>query len=454
MVGTKGKEALVLGGSVAGLLAARVLADHYATVTIVERDLLPGTATQRRGVPHGQHVHAMLPRGLQIIEGLLPGFTARVASAGGLTGDILANVRWNLNGLPLRRTATGLTALSASRPLLEGTIRERVRAIANVTILDGYDVTGLCASAGLDRITGATVARRDGTEPRVVGADLVVDATGRGSRTPRWLAELGYGTPSADRVAIDLAYTSFLVTAPEDLLGDDLLVATARFPGQRRSSVMQRLEGGRVLITLAGVLGERPPVAPGELPAYAETLPTTDTYDVLRAAKLLSAPVAFHFPTYVRHRYDHLRRFPVGLLVTGDATCGFNPVYGQGMTVAAMNAVALAEELSHGAEPDPYRYFSAVARTLEAPWRLAVGADLALPGVTGPALPESPLTPEYLRRLQLAATEDAEVAATLVRVTSLVEPPPALLRPEIVQRVERAAVAPDAPRIPATYNGG
>jgi 2-polyprenyl-6-methoxyphenol hydroxylase-like FAD-dependent oxidoreductase len=450
MVGINGKHALVLGGSIGGLLAARVLADRYATVTIVERDRLPGTAAQRRGVPHGQHVHAMLPRGLQIIEGLLPGFTAQVASAGGLTGDILANVRWYLNGLPLRRTAVGLTALSASRPLLEGTVRERVRALPNVTILDGYDVIGLCASAARDRITGAAVARRDGTDQRVVDADLVVDATGRGSRTPRWLAELGYETPSADRVDIDLAYTSCLVTVPDSLLGDDLVVVTARFPGQRRSSVMQRLEGGRVLVTLAAVQGERPPVTLEDLPAFARTLAVPDTYDVLCAAKPLGAPVAFRFPAYVRYRYDHLRRLPAGLLVTGDATCGFNPVYGQGMSVAAMNAAALAEELGHGAEPDPHRYFQAVAQTLEAPWRMAVGADLALPGVTGPALPDSPLTPEYLRRLQLAATEDAEVAAALVRVTSLIEPPPTLLRPEIAQRVERAAVAPAASPIPST----
>jgi 2-polyprenyl-6-methoxyphenol hydroxylase-like FAD-dependent oxidoreductase len=142
----------------------------------------------------------------------------------------------------------------------------------------------------------------------------------------------------------------------------------------------------------------------------------------------------------VRHRYDHLRRLPAGLLVAGDATCGFNPVYGQGMSVAAMNAAALADELARGGEPDPYRYFQSVAQILEAPWRLAVGADLALPGVTGPALADSPLTPEYLRRLQLAGTEDAELAAALVRVTGLVDPPRTLLHPEIVARVERARV--------------
>jgi 2-polyprenyl-6-methoxyphenol hydroxylase-like FAD-dependent oxidoreductase len=439
-----GEHALVLGGSIAGLLAARVLADSYATVTIVERDRLPATAQHRRGVPHGHHVHAMLPGGLRIIEELLPGFTAAVTSAGGLTGDILAQVRWYLNGLPLPRTPAGLTALAASRPLLEGTIRERVRALPGVTVLDGHDVTGLHAAAGGDRITGAVVAGRDGEGSRVLEADLVVDATGRGSRTPRWLAGLGYEPPAADVVAIDLAYSSCVVTAPAELFGDDLVIVIPRFPGQRRSAVIQRLEGGRALITLAGILGERPPVTPDALPAYARTLSTPEAYDVLRASEPLGRPAAFHYPAYVRYRYEHLRRLPAGLLVAGDAICGFNPVYGQGMSVAAMNAAALADQLSGGSEPDPYGYFRAVSDILEAPWRLAVGADLALPGVTGPALPASPLTPEYLRRLQLAANEDAIVAVALIRVTSLVDPPRTLLRPEIVERVAAAGSVPSS----------
>ena len=438
---TDRQHALVLGGSIAGLLAARVLADHYANVTIVERDRLPTTPAHRRGVSHGRHVHAMLPSGLQIVEDLLPGFTAQVVAVGGLTGDVLADARWNLNGRPLRRAVTGLTALSAGRPLLEGTIRDRIRQLPQVTLLEGYDVTGLAASPGGDRITGATVAHRDGTGARDLTADLVVDATGRGSRTPDRLAGLGYPAPPADRVAIDLAYSSCLFAAPADVFGGDLVVVTPRFPGQRRSSVMQRLEGGRVLITLAGVRGERPPHTLDAWPAYAATLATSDTLDALRTLQPIGDPVPYRYPEYVRHRYDLMPALPAGLLVTGDANCGFNPVYGQGMSVAAMDAAALAAELDRDGEPDPYRYFAAVARILEAPWRLAVGADLALPGVTGPALPDSPLTPDYLRRLQLAATEDAVVATALIRVTSLVDPPPTLMRPDIVERVMRTPVA-------------
>jgi 2-polyprenyl-6-methoxyphenol hydroxylase-like FAD-dependent oxidoreductase len=442
------EHAVVLGGSIAGLLAARVLADRYASVTLVERDRLPAGAEHRRSVPHGHHVHGMLPRGLQILEELLPGFTQRVVSAGGLAGDVLANVRWYLNGRLLRRAETGLTALSASRPLLEAAIRERVRALPNVTVLDGYDVVGLCASAGLERITAATVTGPTGGDIRTVPADLVVDATGRGSRTPRWLAELGYEPPPIDRVVVGLSYSSCLFEEPDGMFGDDIVVVTARFPGQRRSSVMQRLEGGRVLVTLAGVLGERPPDTLDGFPGYARTLAMPDTYEMVRAAKPIGAPVPFRCPTYVRHRYEQLTRFPAGLLIAGDANCSFNPVYGQGMGVAAMNALALRDELEHGGEPDPYRYFLAVSRTLEAPWRLAVGADLALPGVTGPVLPDSPLTGEYLGRLQLAATEDTEVAAAFLRVTSLVDPPAALLRPDIVERVIRRDQTTATPSLP------
>jgi FAD dependent oxidoreductase len=250
-------HALVLGGSITGLLAARVLADEYAGVTIVDRDRLPAGVEHRRGVSHGHHVHGMLPKGLQILEELLPGFTRRVRAAGGLDGDLLGNVRWNLQGRTLRRADIGLTVLSASRPLIEGTIRERVRALPNVTVLDGHDIAGIRTTPGGERITGATVTGSTGESSRVVPADLVVDATGRGSRMPRWLVEAGYLPPPADRVAIDLSYSSCLFDAPDGILGDDLIVVTARFPGQRRSSVMQLIEGGRILITLAGVLGGR-----------------------------------------------------------------------------------------------------------------------------------------------------------------------------------------------------
>jgi 2-polyprenyl-6-methoxyphenol hydroxylase-like FAD-dependent oxidoreductase len=409
-------RAVVLGGSIAGMLAAAALAQRYSSVTVVERDVLPrpGNRDHRRGVPQGRHVHGLLPQGLRIVEELLPGFTERVLAAGGHQGDILGNTRWYLNGLPLRQAHTGLAALSASRPLLEGSVRDLALALPNVTLLDGHDVVGVCADGG--GVTGARVTSLHGGGSRVMPAGLVVDATGRGSRAPRWLADLGLPVPAEEAVRIDLAYTSRLFDVPDELFDGDIVVVTARFPGQHRSSVMQRLEGGRALVTLAGVQGERAPADLAGFTAYAESLPVSATADVVRAATPAGDAVAFRYPTYVRRRYEQLETVPDGLLVLGDAACAFNPVYGQGMSVAAMCAGALRTSV------EPAAFFAAQAALLDAPWTLAVRAD-----VEGPSEP--------LRRLQLAAVHDAELAEAFIRVTALVDPPSALSAPWIAQRL-------------------
>jgi 2-polyprenyl-6-methoxyphenol hydroxylase-like FAD-dependent oxidoreductase len=428
-------RAVVLGGSVAGLLAASALAGRYTEVVIVERDVLPSRVEHRKGVPQGRHVHGFLPSGLRLVEELLPGLTAGMVAEGALLGDILGNVRWYLNGQLLRQAPTGLVALSASRALIEAAIRDAVRSRPNVTVLDGWEVVGLCATDDRRRVTGARVTSRHGAGSRVLPADLVVDATGRGSRLSRWLVGLGYAPPPEDVVAIGLSYATRVFAMPPDPFGDDIIVATARFPGQRRSAIAQRLEGGRVMVTLAGVLGERPPGDLAEFISYARSLPVPDTYRIVRAGEPAGDAFLFRCPTYVRRRFERLTDLPAGLLAIGDATCAFNPVYGQGMTVAAATAMALRDEVRTPGGIDPARFFATQSRLLDAPWALAAGADLAQPGVTGPALPPSPLTGDYLARLQRAAADDAELATAFLRVTSLVDPPAALLADAVRERV-------------------
>ena len=418
--------AVVLGGGMAGLLAARVLTDEYARVILVERDRFPRGSEHRRGIPHGHHAHALLPRGRQVMEDLLPGLTAQLMASGALAGDVLGNIRWYLNGQRLSRTSTGLLALSASRPLIEGAIRERVLALRNVTTLDGYDIVGLRSSPDRRRITGvrATSPHRDGD--RVVSADLVVDATGRGSRSPRWLAELGYPTLELDRVTVGLTYASRVFRTPPQFFGDDIAVVTPRYPGKLRSGVMQRIEGDRVIVTLAGLLGERPPLELEGFARYAASLAAPDIHEAVRSSRPIAEPAAFRFPTYVRRRYERLTDVPAGLFVIGDAMCAFNPVYAQGMSVAALGAAVLRDEVRRGGEPDGPRFYAAMSRMLDAPWTLAVGADLAVAGVEGPPMPRSSLSHEYLAALQRRAVEDADVAAAFIRVTSLVDEPSTL----------------------------
>jgi 2-polyprenyl-6-methoxyphenol hydroxylase-like FAD-dependent oxidoreductase len=431
-------HAVVLGGSIAGLLAARVLTEHYDHVTVIERDLLPARPQHRQGTPHDRHFHGLLPHGVQVIERLLPGITAALTAAGGLAGDVLGHIRWYLRGRMLQQADSGLTMLSASRPLIEAALRDRVRALPNIRMLDGHQATGLCTSADRRQITGALVTPRAGGADLQFPADLVVDATGRRTRARLWLEELGYPPPPADQVRIWLRYVTRVFAAPPAILGTDIMVAIAPQPRQKRSGVMQRIEGNRVLVTLAGVYGDRPPLNPDGFADYAATLAAPDIHQLIRASKPLTAPAQFHCPTYERHHYEQLTTFPAGLLAIGDAICSFNPVYSEGICAAARTAMALQEQLSHSHEPTAAGFFRSASTVLDTPWGLTASSDLTAAGGAAPPLPTWPLTANYRACLEAAAPDDAILSAAYVRVAALIDPPAALLSPAIQRRVTAA----------------
>jgi len=433
-------RAVVLGASMAGLLAARVLADAYGQVTVIDRDQLPQAGTHRRGVPHGRHLHALLARGQQALEELFPGLTAELVAHGAAAGDVLGNGRWFLGGHRLRQAHTGLVALCASRPFLEGHVRARVRALPNLTILDRCQVIGLATTPDGRRVTGVRALRRaDGNAgaEEVLGADLVIDATGRGSRTPTWLQALGYARPPTERVRIGLGYATRTFRLPPDALGGDLGMLHGSTPEHPRGGALLLVEGGRWMVTLAGMLGDYPPIDPDGFLAFAGSLQFQDIYEAIRDATPLDDPVAFRFPASVRHRYERLPRFLDGLLVVGDAVCSFNPIYGQGMSVAALEALALRRHLRRGVVPQPRRWFREIARVVDVPWDIAVGGDLVFPGVPGRRTAKVRLVNAYLARLHPAAAHDAGLASAFMRVAGLVAPPQSLLRPAIALRVLR-----------------
>jgi 2-polyprenyl-6-methoxyphenol hydroxylase-like FAD-dependent oxidoreductase len=438
-----GDRAVVLGASMAGLLAARVLADAYVQVTVIDRDQLPEAPMQRRGVPHGRHAHALLTGGQQGLEELFPGLTAELIAHGAPTGDLLARGRWYLNGHRLRQAHSGLVALSPSRPLLEGQIRARVRALPNVAFLDRCDILGLAATPDHRRITGVRALRQaDGRAEQVLGADLVVDATGRGSRTPVWLEALGYARPETEQVRIGLGYATRTYRLPPDALHGDLGIVQAATPQHPRSGVLLLLEDDRWMVTLGGRLGDYPSTDPDGFLDFARSLRFPDIYEAIRHAEPLDDPVGFRFPASVRHRYERLDRFPDGLLVLGDAVCSFNPVYGQGMSVAALEALILRRHLQQGAAPQPRRLFRDQARVVDVPWEIAVGGDLIFPGVPGRRTLKGRLVNAYIARLHAAAAYDAQLASAFLRVAGLVAPPQSLLRPGVALRVLRASSHP------------
>ena len=311
-----GDRAVVLGASMAGLLAARVPTEHYAQVTVIERDELPKTPTHRRGIPHGRHIHALAARGLQILEELFPGLTTELVTGGAALGDMLTDARFYFSGHRMRQAHSGLLLLCASRPFLEQQVRAKVQAHANLQILAGYDVVGLdTASDDGRRVIGVQVLpRADGSAEEHIGADLVVDASGRGSRIPAWLESLGYQRPERDEVRIGLGYATRTYRLAADALDGNLAVLDAATPENPRTGALQRLEGDRWMLTLAGILGDHPPTDPDAFLDFARSLRFPDIYRAVRDADPLDAPVAFRFPASVRHRYERGNRFPAGLI--------------------------------------------------------------------------------------------------------------------------------------------
>lgn len=431
-----GSRAIVLGGSIAGLLAARVLAESFHEVLVVDRDELTGVTTARRGVPQGRHVHGLLARGQQILEELFPSFTAGIMAAGIPTGD-LGELRWYFNGVRLKPATTGLICLSATRPVLESHVRARVAALPNVTLVEQTDIVGITTSRDNTTVTGARVQRRGSEETEDLAADLVVDATGRGSRTPVWLDELGYGRPDEDRVKVNICYTTRTYRlADESVLRGDLSINPVASPASRRGGFFSRIEDGKCALSLYGVLGDSAPSDNEGFIEFAKSLAVPDIYEVIKDAEPLSDAIIHRYPASMRRRYERMARFPKGMIVLGDAACSFNPVYGQGMTISAIEALTLRDHLRRGM-PDATAFHRDIAKVIDVPWDMAVSGDLAYPEVEGPRPLKVRFGNAFMAKVQAAMTRDGAVTGAFMRVAGMVDPPTALMKPGIMLRVLR-----------------
>jgi 2-polyprenyl-6-methoxyphenol hydroxylase-like FAD-dependent oxidoreductase len=435
-------HAVVLGAGIAGLLAARVLTDSHDRVTIIERDRLPVADDPRRGVPQGGHTHALTPRGAQAVDQLLPGVLDELTHAGAVRVEPLVDLRAIIGGRRLLHTPVGAAAVQASRPFLERHVRERVRGLSGVELLDGCDVVGLLTDGAGSRVTGVRVLHRaPGSAAESLPAELVVDATGRGSRTPVWLEGLGYDRPTEDRPKVDLGYASrYLRLAPGVDVEASVMVGPV--PGHARGMVFNAVEGGLRLLTLAGIgRANHPPADDEGFLAFAALVAPPDVAAAIRAAEPTSGIATYRYPAYQRRHYRRLRRFPQGLLVAGDALCSFNPIYAQGMTVAAVEAVELHRCLADGRAGLARRYFAAVDGIVHTAWQIGLGSDLALPEIAGKRTLDIRLMNAYMARLLALAERDPVVARQLGRVIGLLDAPTALARPAILRRILPARLA-------------
>jgi 2-polyprenyl-6-methoxyphenol hydroxylase-like FAD-dependent oxidoreductase len=422
-------HAVVLGASMGGLSAARALVEAYDRVTVVERDVLVAEVGNRRGVPQGKHFHTILFRGAQVLEEMFPGLADELVAAGAVRVSFLDEARLVLTGYELVRTVTGTGGIQATRPLLEATVRARVEKYPGVRILSGYDVAGPVVEGG--RVTGVRIIR-DATE-EVLAADLVVDAMGRAGRAQAWLTSMGFPTPTEDRIDVDMMYVSLLVRPAEPFR--DRMVLVGPVPGRPSGLAFAAQEDDQTMVTVVGMAGGYPPTDEADFFAFVKRAAPPDVHDAIVAAEPLTDFRTHRFPASLRRRYEHLRRFPPGLLVFGDALCSFNPIYGQGMTVAALEAEALRKCLQDGERDLARRFFRAVARIIAPVWQLNAVADLALPEIPGHRTPATRFLNWYVARMHRVGRHDPLAARAFMRTIGLLQPPSSILRPDMLVRV-------------------
>lgn len=373
MVSSKhASHAVVVGGSMAGLLAARVLTDHFAKVTLIERDRFPDSVENRRGVPQGPHAHGLLAEGKKIMSRLFPDLAATLIEGGSVMVDLGAEMRWHHFGGYKVQFQSGLVGLSQSRPFLEWHVRRRVLALENLECLLECDARELVASSDHTRITGVKIQRRSTRGDERLDAHLVVDAMGRGSPSPKWIEWLGYPKPEETVIKIGVGYASRIYRRrPGDLQGDKLLIAFPTPPRETRMGALFPIEGDRWLLTLGGWVGDHPPADEEGFLEFARSLPAPDIYDFITRAEPLTGIVPYKFPSNLRRRYEDMVRLPEGYIVLGDALCSLNPIYAQGMTVSALEAAMLDQCLREQWRRRgdligfPRRFFRRVAKVVD-----------------------------------------------------------------------------------------
>jgi 2-polyprenyl-6-methoxyphenol hydroxylase-like FAD-dependent oxidoreductase len=434
-----------------GLLAARALHGPYEKVTVVDRDDLaaadgegPGAFAARKGVPQGRHVHVLLARGVQVLGAMFPGLLTDLERAG---VPVVRRFDENLMYLGGRRLTlpdgpADPPMYMPSRPCLEQHVRARVAALPGVELRGGTETTGLLSVEDGGRVTGVRV--RSGADDDELPADLVVDATRRTGRAPVWLRELGHPPAEEESLPIDLMYATRQIRIAPGATGGIRGCLKGPHPGNTRGFAVTQIEGGRWMLTVIGYGGDHPPSDEDGFRAFVASCAPAELLTAVQAAEPLTDIVTHRYPANLRRRYDRSARFPAGLLVFGDAYCSFNPLYGQGMTVAALQAEALRATLLDATEAAarsvelPRRFFRAAAKPVDVAWQLAIGGDLSLPQVAGRRTAQVRAVNAYVGRIVAAAERDPKVSEAFLRVLAFLDPPERLFAPDIAGRILRA----------------
>lgn len=440
---TRRDHALVLGGSMAGLFTATVLSKYFQRVTIIERDPVHDEPESRKGQPHTRHLHGLLETTYRFLEHHLPGVIQGLIDGGAMVGDFGESVRWYHFDDYKIEAPIGIQGMTVSRPFLEWHVRRYVTSLPNVTLLDETAAEELVTDANRSRITGVKVTRRaENAVSETIEADLIIDASGRGSASPKWLAQLGYDAPQEEAVNVRFGYATRLYKRDPNMEDLKVLMIAPTPPKGKSGAFMFPIEGDRWILTAGGWFGGHPPADEAGFMEFIRNLPTSDIYDIICHAEPLSDITLYKYPYSRRLRYDRLRRFPEGYLVVGDAVASFNPIYGQGMSSAALQIETLDQMLKQGDISGKWRtFFRRTARLIDMPWLIAGGEDYRYPETEGKRPLGTNFINWYIAFVHRATQRDPVVYNQFLKVMHLLAIPYSLAYPRIMWRVMRTTVA-------------
>ncbi|MGF1537000.1 MAG: FAD-dependent oxidoreductase [Elainellaceae cyanobacterium] len=433
-------QTAVVGASIAGLLTARVLSEFSGQVVLVDRDRLPQESAPRRGVPQSVQPHVLLTRGYRILEALFPNIGKDLAAAGAIPIDWGRDFRYYHQGgwNATCAEASDLRSYTCTRYLLEAVIRSRVAQLPNVQWIEEARVCGLTGNGG--QVTGVRYRPSGQKQSACLQADLVIDASGRGSNATQWLEELSAPVPEATVVNANLGYATQRLRLPQDWPGHcKVMLVSQRAPDNPRLGYLAQVEGGEWIATLGGYSKVFPPLEQGTFLDFAAHLEDAAFYEAIKAAQPVSDIKAHRATANRLYHYERLP-MPAGFAVIGDAVCALCPVYGQGMTVSALSALVLRDWLSRAKQPLATSHFQQkLAKAIQFPWGVAAGSDskfLASQGAA-PTNPAAALLQKYMARLIHKSKQEDWVNIRFTEVAHMVKPPAALFAPRLVWKALR-----------------
>ena len=424
-----GRRAVVIGASMAGLVCARVLADRFEEVVVLDRDRLTDTPDPRDGVPQGRHVHNLLSRGDRVLDRLFPDLYGALRDGGAIRIDWSRDVRWHHHGVWKARCESGVESWLMSRPFLEDCVRKQLLRVPNVRIESPVAVADFVVGEDDARVTGLRL--EDGKE---VAADLVLDCSGRNGVDSETLARAGFPKPRSLSIGVDVVYCTREMRPRKT--PDFSAIAQIAPPPGKRSGVAFAIENDRWVVTLFGYHGDHPPRDEAGWTAFAESLDQPDIYRLIMDSDPLTPPRRFHYRASEWRRYDRAARRPARLLNLGDSVCSFNPIYGQGMTSATLQAEALDKWLAESGdlnrihEEMPKR----LARVINECWQAVASEDFRHAETRGDRIPLAAAINWYTRRVHRLASKHDDIETAFLKVMHMERGFGSLFHPSIMTR--------------------